>query len=126
VIFFNMETIPAKSKDKDLAWQWVTYYAGPTIQAALPAQISFPSPRQDVYESDAWKNAVQKISQNANVPKISALPGVGPYPFVRYSALSDAIHPILQKVVPLGTLSAKDAIAQATQKGNAVLSQGTS
>src|SRR5262249_32017818 len=54
VIFFNMETIPTKAKDKDLAWQWITYYAGPMIQASLPSKISFPSPRQDVYQSDAW------------------------------------------------------------------------
>jgi len=119
-IFVNMDTMPQESKHKDLAWQWMTFYSGPAVQAQRAAVASLPSPRRDVYDSPQWKAAVASIPQNQRVTQIAQLPAVGPYPFFRLPQLTKVWTPIIAETFDHKTPPAQ-ALDQAAQQMNAIL-----
>ena len=122
IIFYNMDTMLAGA-DKELGWEWITYYCGSRVQARRLDLASFVSPRLDVYETQSWTDAVARWPQFGRIPELAALPDVGAAPFVRRPELEEALEPIMDEVIPLGTKSAAQAAAEMIEAGNAVLAK---
>ncbi len=119
---YDMEVIPQGTKDKDLAWEWVSYYAGADVQAALPAKIAFVSPRLDVYDSSSWKDTIKQAPLLDRVPKIAALAGDQAYPFIEMAEVYKELPPIFGQVLQ-GQLGAAQAVTEAADKVKIILAQ---
>jgi ABC-type glycerol-3-phosphate transport system substrate-binding protein len=92
------------------------------VQAQLPTKIGFVSPRKDVYQTAAWKSAVQQYPLLDRVASIAALPGVQAYPFVEMAQLFKDLPPIFNAVLK-GQLGVATAITQAADKVKTILAQ---
>lgn len=116
--FCNMDVIPAQSKQKDLAWLWMSYYASARIQGQRPVVASLPGVRKDFFDSPGWKDAVRKYPQNAHVQDVAATGG--PYPFYRGAEIDQQGAPFIAAVFR-GEISPREAIRQIVEKANLVL-----
>jgi multiple sugar transport system substrate-binding protein len=115
-----MNTIPAKSQNKDGAWQFLTWYSSlDTTLAKLKIQ-GMPSPRKDFYETKEWKDAVAAIPQRARVPEIAALGDI--YPFARYTRVNEVFDPAMQAMFVNNTSPAQ-GMTDLQNKINAILPQ---
>ncbi|MBI2195396.1 MAG: sugar ABC transporter substrate-binding protein [Planctomycetes bacterium] len=103
----NMYVIPRNARRPDLAWEFVRFYCGRENAARMLKILSRNSPRKDLYETGAWREAVRQQPYLAEIPKICALGGR--YPMARFNEVNDAFRPLYQGVL-LRSRSAEDAL----------------
>lgn len=120
MVWTNMVSIPAGSDEADLAWEWITYYAGQEGAAEFFKAIgTASSPRLDFYRSSAWLSQLKDEPWRAMIAEIAQVSGI--YAFIRYEDMIGTVWPVTLNRAWAKEISAQEALAKAEEQYNRLL-----
>jgi ABC-type glycerol-3-phosphate transport system substrate-binding protein len=118
--FVNMDVVPKQARHKDLAYAWLTYYAGLEMARNRMRLIGRVNPRKDFYNTPEFKTAATSTPQLARIPEMAAVGNA--VPFIRLSDLTRDVEPVLIETGE-GKRSPKQGLADAARLANQILSR---
>jgi ABC-type glycerol-3-phosphate transport system substrate-binding protein len=109
------------SREKDLAWEWMSFVNGQAMQEKYFAGVlRRVSPRKDVFTSTAWQALVKATPALKDADKLADMAGA--YPYVRTDDVNTALKPVWQSLADQ-QVGVAAALTQAEMLANQVLSR---
>ena len=118
VTWTNMICMPKDTKHPDLAWEYITYFAGLRNALWKLDATHATSPLAEFYETPQWKQAIRKEPWFGIVPHMTEVGGL--YPVVRFTEINAILDPLFQGLM-LNNLSPQQVLDRGQAKVDLVL-----
>lgn len=123
-VWGNMYSITKGSKQTELAWEFIKYYASLRGNIDIFEALDYvTSPRLDFYRSRQWIAARARSGWMPMIPEIASVGGV--YPFLEAVRLSQQVWTPLVAPALAGTAPIQGAFAQAAEIYDRILAEMT-
>lgn len=121
-VWGNMYSIPRDSKNPDLAWEFITYYASLRGNIDIFEALDYvTAPRLDFYRSKQWVAARSHQPWMPMIPEIAYVGGV--YPFLEANKMTQQVWNPLMYPALTGTTAIPGAFAQAAEIHDRILAE---
>lgn len=121
-VWGNMYSIPKDSKNPELAWEFIKYYASLRGNIDIFESLGYvTSPRLDFYRSRQWVQGRTEAPWMPMIPEIAYVGGV--YPFLEYNKLVQQVWNPFMYPALTGSVAIQGAFAQGSVVYDRILSE---